>query len=180
MQEQEIVHYLRLLGEELAALRLRRPVRLLMVGGAYMITQIGNRANTMDVDVFVRIDPESEDYRQFQNAVRFIASDMHLRATWLNNLVGEILESTGKVPTGNCWLKHGMLEIYTPDPGYILVLKLLAGREKDLADIEALLHHLGITKRKQVETFLKKYVSKSTLEEHREELHDLLDDFFQG
>lgn len=35
MQEQEIIHYLKLLGEELKELQLQHPIRLLMIGGAY-------------------------------------------------------------------------------------------------------------------------------------------------
>lgn len=83
MQEQEIIRYLRLLGEELEALQVTQPIRLLMVDGAYMVTQISNRTTTMDVDVVAHVDPESQEYLSFQNAVRFVASDMYISLSWL-------------------------------------------------------------------------------------------------
>ncbi len=48
MREQEIIQYLRLLGEELEELAVQRPVRLLMIDGAYMITQFRSRLVTED------------------------------------------------------------------------------------------------------------------------------------
>lgn len=46
MQRQDIEHNLTLLGEELQELGLQKPIRLLLIGGAYMITQkIGGEEN---------------------------------------------------------------------------------------------------------------------------------------
>lgn len=39
MQHQDIEHHLILLGEELQELGLKKPIRLLLIGGAFMITQ---------------------------------------------------------------------------------------------------------------------------------------------
>lgn len=165
MQEQEIIHYLRLLGEELEALQLKRPVRLLMIGGAYMITQLGSRAFTEDIDVLVHLDRDSEDYRRFKSAIGFVAHDVRENQKWLSHNIGDFLEEIGKIPRGRLWLKHGMLEVYVPDPHYILVLKVLAARDKDVGDIQALFQHLRIKKQRQVEALLKKYVSKDMLED---------------
>jgi hypothetical protein len=58
MQEQEIVTLLCLVGDELQALGVKHPIRLLLIGGAYMLTQIHNRPATRDVDVVVQnLDP---------------------------------------------------------------------------------------------------------------------------
>ena len=41
-----------------------------------------------------------------------------------------------RLPAGCLWLKTGMLEVSVPDDRYILALKLEAGREKDMDDIQ--------------------------------------------
>src|SRR5437016_468634 len=130
MQEQEIIHYLRLLGEELEELGVRRPVRILMIGGAYMVTQFGSRADTKDV---------------------------HENLKWLSVNIGDFMQIVGKVPRGRLWLEHAKLKVYVPDPEYVLVLKILAARDKDVADIQFLFQHLQITVWGQVERLLKKY-----------------------
>lgn len=50
MDTRDIMRNLKLLGEELEELELQQPVRLLLVGGGYMLTQIGNRTVTRDID----------------------------------------------------------------------------------------------------------------------------------
>jgi hypothetical protein len=122
MQEQEIIHYLKLLGEELKELQLQHPIRVLMIGGAYMITQFGSRVFTEDIDVLVRLDKQSGEYRKFKNAIRFIASDVRESQKWLTDNIGDFMEEVGKIPEGRLWLKHGMLEVYVPEPQYILAL----------------------------------------------------------
>lgn len=180
MREQEITHYLKLLGEELEELQLQRPVRLLMIGGAYMITQFGNRVLTEDIDVLVYLDRNTEEYRRFRNAIRFIASDVQESQKWLSDTMGDFMEEVGKIPRGQLWLQHGMLEVYVPEPQYILVLKTLSARAKDADDIQTLFRHLKIRKWKQVENLLKKYVSRDILEdeEYAERIQRVFDAFF--
>ncbi len=180
MQEREIIHYLKLLGEELEGLELQRPVRLLMIVGAYMVTQFGSRMFTEDIDVLVHLDKYAEEYRRFREAIRFIADDVQESQKWLSINIGDFMEEVGKIPRGRLWLKHAMLEVYIPEPQYILVLKVLAARDKDMPDLEVLFQHLRITKRKQVETLLKKYVSKDMLEdeEYGENIRRILALFF--
>jgi hypothetical protein len=100
MQEQEIIRYLRLLGEELEALQVHQPIRLLMIGGAYMITQ------------------------------------------------------------------------------NIFVLKVIANRDKDLEDVQALIQLLRIKSWKQAEKLLRKYADKKLLDDYAEEINDTLTDIF--
>ena len=52
-----------------------------MIGGAYMVTQIGNREITSDVDVLAYIDRGTEDYTKLLTAASFVAIDMHLSNT---------------------------------------------------------------------------------------------------
>ncbi len=59
MNAQDIEDYLAELGQELARLGIQAPFRILMVGGAYMLTQVGNRKTTRDIDVLLEdmLDP---------------------------------------------------------------------------------------------------------------------------
>lgn len=179
MNEQEIITILTLVGDELQAIGLRRPIRLLLIGGAYMLTQIHNRPSTRDVDVIV-VEPEitSEDYRIFKQAVQFVAHDRGISAAWLSDNIAQFLQSTGDVPVGTLWLSHGMLEVSIPDAGYILATKVLAGRDRDVPDIEALLDRLGITSRQQVEELLTIYLSPQTRRDYGADLQLMLDTLF--
>lgn len=50
--------------------------------------------------------------------------------------------AVGPVPEGKLWLKRGLLEVYIPEPRYVLALKLLAaGRTKDAGDVRAHIAH---------------------------------------
>lgn len=180
MQEQEIVGFLSLVGDELQALGVKQPIRLLLIGGAYMLTQIRNRPVTRDVDVIVQgLHPQSEDYRLFKQATAFVARDMGASPAWLSDNMAEFLQSIGKVPRGKRWLTQGKLEVSIPDAGYILALKFLSGRERDKNDIKALIDTLGIENRKQAEALLKKYLEKKTRRDYAEELQATLDKFFE-
>src|SRR5258707_13027819 len=122
MNKEDIVRNLKLLGEELINLEIQQPVRVLMIGGGYMLTQVGNRTLTEDIDAFTHLDKYEEDYRRFRAAVRFIGSDIH-NARWFSDNIGDFMQLVGPVPEGTLWLKHGMLEVYIPEPGYVLVLR---------------------------------------------------------
>lgn len=180
MNKQQIIDNLKLLGEELEALHLSQPVCLLMIGGAYMITQFGNRTQTEDVDVFTRLDKYTEDYRRFRSAIHFIANDAHVSQKWVSDNIGDFMQLVGPIPEGTLWLKNGLLEIYIPEPQYILVLKLLAGRDKDIEDIQVLLRYLRLRERKRVEGLLQKYVEEQMLIDEQEKLDTLLSNLFKG
>ena len=51
MDSSEIDTYLRALDEELEKRPIRKPVRIVVVGGVYMLCFSGNRAATKDVDI---------------------------------------------------------------------------------------------------------------------------------
>lgn len=185
MNEQQIIQNLKLLGEELEALQIQRPVRLLMIGGAYMITQFGNRTVTEDVDVFTYLDKETEDYRRFRSAIHFIADDVRVSQKWVSDNIGDFMQLLGLVPDGRLWLKHGMLKVYIPEPHYILMLKLVASRDKDVEDIQALCRRLRIKKRAQLETWLHKHVKKyqideQMIEDQRERIDEILRKVFEA
>lgn len=54
MQAEDIESYLAELGMELQNLGAEHPIRVLLVGGAYMLTQMHNRVSTNDVDVLLK------------------------------------------------------------------------------------------------------------------------------
>src|SRR5437763_8615255 len=161
MQAQEIVTYLAELGQELQHLGVQHPIRILLVGGAYMLTQIHNRPTTNDIDVLLKdVDDTTTSplYRTFKAAVRTVASRNQIPSTWINDVIGDFLRDTGTVPQGVLWRRYAMLEVYVPPGEYILALKLLAGRQKDWDDIYALCQHLKILTRKKAQQLVDRYV----------------------
>lgn len=175
MNKEQIVQNLKLLGEELEALHIQRPIQLLMIGGGYMLTQVGNRLTTEDVDVFTRLDRETEDYRLFRAAIHFIADDVSVSQKWVSDTIGDFMETVGPIPSGKRWLKHGMLEVYVPEMQYVLVLKLLASRDKDIPDIQALLQRLKIKKKARIEALLRRYADEQIVEDRRLQIDKVLD-----
>jgi hypothetical protein len=179
LQKEQIIQNLILLGDELEALQITRPVCLLMIGGAYMLTQVGNRLFTEDVDVFARIDKHTEDYRRFRAAIHFIADDTHVSQKWISDNMSDFLQMLGPVPQGKPWLRHTALLVSVPEPQYILVLKLLAGREKDIADIQTLCEQLRLVTIEQAEIWLAAYVKtyqmdEQMVEDRRENIDQIL------
>jgi hypothetical protein len=159
--EQEIEDALAALGQELQRLGVQQPIRILVVGGAYMLTQLHNRLATTDIDVLLIdiADPgASPVYQQVQTGVRAIASQRHLPATWFNDVIGDALRSNGVVPNGTLWRVYGALEVYMPDAEYVLALKLLAGRPQDTGDIQALIQRTGVQTRDQAQQLLDRYI----------------------
>ena len=103
MEAQDIVAYFAELGQELQNLGVQHPIRILLIGGAYMLTQVHNRPTTNDVDVLLKdIDDTTTSplYRTFKAAVRAVAS------SWMNDLVGDFLRNTGTVPQGTLWRRY--------------------------------------------------------------------------
>ena len=182
MQKQDIEYNLSLLGEQLEELGIQTTIRLLMIGGGFMLTQIGNRLTTDDVDVLVKdiSDPQhSDDYRIFRNAVHFVAHDAGLDHAWLSDNISDFLRMAGPVPKGKLWRRFGRyLEVYVPPKEFILAHKLIAGREKDEKDIKALLRSLHITKRQQAQNILDKYITNKDIQKC-EGVQETLDDFFR-
>ena len=169
MQREDIERYLTMLGEVLEELGVQNTIRLLMIGGGYMLTQIGNRELTRDVDVLVRDIPDrerSEDYSILSNAVRVVADDAGIDDDWMSDNMGEFLASVGKVPNGKLWRKFGRrLEVYVPPEDFMLANKILAGREKDLDDARALMLDLNIKTRKQVQKVVDKYIKRKDVQD---------------
>jgi hypothetical protein len=179
MDAYDIEHNLQALGEELQAMRIQNPVELLMIGGGYMLTQLQNRATTNDVDALV-LNPDfySEDYRLFKAAASFVGQDKGLTASWLSTNIGDFLRIAGPLPPMTVWRRFGPLVIYVPRMDFILAHKLVAGREKDIDDIESLRRTLGITTREQAQRILDIYIAQDTQIHHQ--VDATLDDIFRS
>ena len=180
MHAQDIETYLADLGQALQQLRVQRPVRVLMVGGAFMLTQMHNRPTTNDVDVVLKDvdDPMTSPlYRTFKAAVRAVASSNRIPVTWINDLIGDFLRNASVVPEGILWRHYGMLEVYIPEAEYMLALKLLAGRPKDRNDIQALCQRLNVRTRPQAQQLVDRYIPNKQLQQLNH-LDDTLNDVF--
>lgn len=78
--------------------------------------------------------------------------------SWLNDVVSDALRAHGVVPEGTLWRAYGPLEVYMPEPEYILALKLLAGRPQDVPDIQALNQLTGISSRARAQAVVDRYI----------------------
>ena len=161
MQGKDIERALAALGEELQHMGIQQPIRLLLVGGAFMLTQIGNRPSTNDVDVLPKdgeLSPTSPLSQTLHEAVRAVARKQRLPNTWLNDLIGDFLRDTGTAPEGTLWRTYGKLAVFVPPGEYILALKLFAGRPKDREDIASLCQLLQIQTRTQAQQLIDRYI----------------------
>ncbi len=170
MDARDIERYLALVGEELKAMNVQEPIQLLLIGGGYMLTQVGNRTATGDIDavwVYPEVYSDSEVYRLFRAAVRFVAGDEHLEPSWLNTDVGDFIRAAGPLPKKKLWKRFGMLHVYLPPKDFILAHKLVAGRGKDRDDITSLCAQLRITTHKRAQKIVDKYISRDIQENNR-------------
>jgi hypothetical protein len=180
MHAQDIENYLAELGQELQNLEVQYPIRILLVGGAFMLTQIHNRSTTNDVDVLLKDGEDSTTaprYQNFRAAVRAVARKNKLPNNWLNDIMGDFLRDTGTAPDGTLWRTYTVLEVYIPPSEYILALKLFAGRPKDRDDIHSLCQQLHIRTRKQAQRLVDRYIPNRQVQQLNQ-LDDTLDELF--
>ena len=181
MNASDIERYLLLVGEELQAMDVRGPIRLLLIGGGYMLTQVRNRTATDDIDMvwlYPKIYSGSEIYRLFKAAVRFVADDEKLGAGWLNVDVGDSVLLTGQLPPmRKLWKKFSVLHIYVPPKDFILAHKIIDSRDKDVDDVKALLSQLKVNTRKKAQRILDKYIGRCIQQSNH--VDDKLDLFFR-
>ena len=165
MKAKDIEHNLELLGQELAIRGILDPIRVLLVGGAYMLTQLKVRRTTDDVDVY----PLDEQWQPktggiplpqiLQEVADEIEVRYHLPEHWFNSKIAGFLSGAAEMPDIVLWRSFGPLEVYLPPNEYILALKLLANRVKDLQDIRTLFRKLRIRTRQQAQQLIDFYIS---------------------
>lgn len=180
MQAEDIEMYLTQLGQEFVIQGIQQPVRVLLIGGVFMLFQVHNRQATDDIDViFKDIEDTSISplYQQCRAAIRTIALRNKLKGNWFNDMMADALRETGQVPEGVLWRTYGLLEVYIPPKEYILALKLMAGRQKDKNDILALCQELRIYTREQAQHLVDVYHPDKESQQ-LSDLDDTLDEFF--
>lgn len=122
MREQDIDRCLTQLGQELGNLGVSQPVRVLVIGGTFMLTQVGNRSITEDIDVIFTDIVErrvSSIYQATLQAAKIVAARNNLREDWFNDGMSHLLRTIGDMPVGTLWRRYGILEIST----HCIVLK---------------------------------------------------------
>ena len=70
------------------------------------------------------------------------------------------------------------LHVYAPASEYILALKIIAGRQKDLDDCDILLPKTQIRTRKQAQQVLDRYILPSWQQKNAESIENALNRFF--
>jgi hypothetical protein len=121
--------------------KLDTPVRLILCGGGALILAFGSERGTIDLDVIAPI-PLDKGLRE--KAVE-IANEMDIANDWLNDDCKGFADYLPKGWKGrlipiDLGLKNiSLFSLGKPD---LIMLKLAAGRERDLADVES----LGITR----------------------------------
>jgi hypothetical protein len=100
MNSAQIEQYLGFLGEKLAEMQVK--TSLILLGGALMVTQFGNRKATQDIDVVIATN-DRRTYQAVQQAVGLVAREKKLQPTWLNDDVTIVVDQVGKPQTPKHW-----------------------------------------------------------------------------
>lgn len=181
MEDQDIELYFQDLGDELEAQGFAEPVRIMVVGGVFMLLTLKNRKSTEDIDV-VLMDMEdttnpSPQSKAFQGAVRAVARRHGLKRKWMNDDVAYFIRDMAPEPEASLWRIYKKLHVYLPAKAYIFALKIMVFRQKDLNDVEALLKELEITTREQAQAIVDHFVPDQRWQTEYQ-LEDTLDELF--
>lgn len=115
-----------------------------------MVLAVGNRQSTRDIDA--SFEDEAQAIRA---AVSEIAHREELPPDWLNDGAKGFLYSK---PPVHLWRSYPGLDIYLPSLDYLLAMKIVAGRLRDIADARALIQHLGLSTSQDVLDILQRYI----------------------
>ena len=96
---------------------------IILLGGALMVTQIGNRKSTQDIDVVIATN-DRRTYQTIQQAIQLVAKEKKLSSSWMNDDVTIIIDQIGKPKSPRHWKTFSSLTVYIPELEYILALKL--------------------------------------------------------
>jgi hypothetical protein len=179
MEAEDIERYLAELGAELKNRGLKKPVRVLLIGGAYMLLLANAPRSTKDIDIFwLDEDGFQRAYAPLRESVQVITQKHDLAADWLNYLAQMLMYDEVTVPDGKLWKRFGPLHVYAPEVEYILALKITAGRQKDLEDCAILLPKTKIRTRKQAQQLLDRYILPGGQQRNAESIENALSQLF--
>jgi hypothetical protein len=187
MEQQDVLTYLNALGVELERRALKGPIKIMVVGGVYMVLNIYNRPSTEDVDIaFISENGESMDLtslplskeeKTFRAAIKAVAKQYKLKQAWLNDDAGPFVKAYVPSPMLTFWHTFGPLHVYFPDHATMLCYKLLGYSQKQQADIYALCDQLGISSYDEVKAIVDRLVPKKIQRDF--EVEDTLDELFE-
>jgi len=80
----------------------------------------------------------------------------------LNYMTHLLMYGQVTLPKGRVWKKFGPLHIHVPAKEYVLALKIIAGRGKDIVDSRVLLKQTKIRTREQAQALLDRYIPPLT------------------
>lgn len=102
-----------------------------------MVTQVGNRKSTQDIDIVIATnDPGT--YRAIQQVIKLVTQERKRAPAWLNDDVAIVFDQIRRPKTPRYWKTFANLIVYVPEFEYILALKLFCERPQDDQDIKAL------------------------------------------
>jgi hypothetical protein len=180
MEAEDIERYLAELGTELEKRGLKQPVRILLVGGAYMLLVANAPRSTKDIDIFwLDEDGLQRAYAPLRESVQVIKQKHDLDADWLNYVTQMLMYDEVIVPDAKLWKQFGPLHVYSPPTEYILALKIIAGREKDIDDCAILLPKTNIRTREQVQRLLDRYILPNGQQKNAESIENALNTLFR-
>ncbi len=181
MDSLEIEKYLAEIGAELKRRSVKRPIRMMLIGGAYMLLLENSPRATNDIDIFWL---EEEAFRQtriiLSESVLAITRKHTLHPNWFNYLTQILMQNDIIIPGCKLWKRFGPLHIYIPPKKYILALKIMAGRDKDLEDCGILLPQTKIKTRKQAKQLLDHYILPEAQEKNAEQIEYSLSELFKN
>jgi hypothetical protein len=156
MNKQDIEKYLHMVGLELQKQGITS--EMLLLGGAVMLIEVGNRNNTDDIDTYYL-----PDFVAVAKAAAIVAERESLEDSWLNSAAAGFTYFFTRQPAKKLWREFPGLRVYTASLEYIFATKIMAGRSKDDADIIALAKKLGVTSEEDVIVLLAQYVPEEAI-----------------
>lgn len=158
MDRREVERNLGYLGQKLATMQ--TSTTLILLGGAFMVTLLGNRKSTRDIDVVIATS-DRQTYQTVQDAITLVAQEHNLDPSWMNDDVTLIVDQIGKPRAPRHWKTFASLEVYIPEFEYMFALKCFSGRTQDDDDIRALGKRLGIQTQAQAWSLVQAYIPAS-------------------
>lgn len=180
MEAQEIEKYLSELGTELERRGIKEPVRISLIGGAYVMLLANAQRTTDDIDFFWLEHGEAfpQIFQTLRDCVQTIAEKYDLGPGWFNYLTQVLISDQIIPPENTFWKQYGALHIYIPPKEYIIALKIFAGRRKDIDDCAILLSQTEIKTRQQARHLLDRYILPGARAGNAEQIEDSLDKLF--
>ena len=152
MNRQELENYLKLLGQKLIAKEITGEI--ILAGGAVMLLVVRNRETTKDIDAYFGDQPE------IRIAAEELAREEGLREDWLNDGVKGFFYGN---PPQVLWAEYPGLRVYTVHPEYLFAMKVLAGRDSDIEDLQALIIYMKLNNSDEAMQIIEQYVPERLL-----------------